>query len=79
MPPRISAVRCTSCGHCERVCPGDILHLTAAGPEVRYPSECSHCGICMTECPEQAIEIRFAWNMLQPPIELTHREGTLDA
>ena len=79
MPPRIASDRCNSCGDCTRVCPGDILHMADGVPEVRYPAECSHCGICATECPQRAIEIRFAWNMLQPPVELSLREGTADA
>jgi adenylylsulfate reductase subunit B len=73
MPPQIKPSKCTSCGICQDVCPGDILHLGPAGLEVRYADECSHCGICQLECPEGAIEIRFAWNMLQPPTELTKR------
>ncbi|MDT4892360.1 MAG: 4Fe-4S dicluster domain [Pseudonocardiales bacterium] len=80
MPPQIAADLCTSCGICQDVCPGDILHLPAdSALQVRYPHECSHCGICRTECPTGAIEIRFAWNMLQPPIALTGVEGTTDA
>jgi ferredoxin len=61
------------------VCPGDIIHLTPEGPDVRYPDECSHCGLCVTECPVQAVEIRFSWNMLQLPIQLTRREHGTDA
>jgi adenylylsulfate reductase subunit B len=72
MSLRINPDRCTLCGICQDVCPGDILHLELGMAEAfLYPDECSYCDICRMECPEQAIDIRFPWKMLQPPVVLT--------
>ena len=79
MPPQISSGRCTACGICQDVCPGDILYLRADRVEVRYADECSNCGICQIECPSSAIEIRFGWNVKQPPVELISKDGRDDA
>lgn len=63
MPPTIDPARCTLCGVCQDVCPGDILHIDGGIRRlVRYPDECQHCDICRLECPETAIQIIFpAW------------------
>lgn len=71
MPPRIDPTRCTLCGVCEDVCPGDILYIDGGVQNlVRYGDECSHCDVCRIECPEGAIEIEFAWSMLQRPVNI---------
>lgn len=71
MPPRVDLARCTLCGVCQDVCPGDILHVEGGVPGlVRYPDECQHCDICRIECPERAITIEFPWSMRQHPVPL---------
>lgn len=70
MPPRVDPARCTLCGVCQDVCPGDILHIDGGVERlVRYGDECSHCDVCRIECPEAAITIEFTWSMLQRPVE----------
>jgi adenylylsulfate reductase, subunit B len=74
MPPVVDPQRCSLCGVCADVCPGDILHADEdVSRLVRYPAECQHCDICRIECPEQAIRIVFPWHMLQQPARLPTR------
>jgi adenylylsulfate reductase, subunit B len=76
MPPTIDAARCTLCGVCQDVCPGDILHIDGGVKRlVRYPDECQHCDICRIECPETAIQIVFPAWMRQRPRSATARRG----
>ncbi len=68
MPPVIDAKKCTMCGICQDVCPGDILYLEGGLSRIaRYPDECQHCDICRVECPEDAITIHLPWTWLQTP------------
>lgn len=79
MPPRIDESRCTLCGICQDVCPGDILHIDQGVANlVRYGDECSHCDVCRVECPAGAIEIEFPWHMRQRPIQVPVRKRTTD-
>lgn len=79
MPPRIDESRCTLCGICQDVCPGDILHIDQGVANlVRYGDECSHCDVCRVECPAGAIEIEFPWHMRQRPIQVQVRKRTGD-
>ncbi len=61
MPAIIDSQKCTGCGICDEICPGDIIHLTENKDkaEVRYPDECWNCGSCRIECPENAIGYMF--------------------
>ncbi|MBI4318646.1 MAG: ferredoxin family protein [Chloroflexi bacterium] len=66
MPPAIDLERCTSCGICDQICPGDLIHINESTgfPVVKYPDECWHCGCCRIDCPEGAIQIKFPLQML---------------
>jgi len=59
-----SCGRCQSCGNCVEDCPGYVLVMTDAGPEVAYPEECWHCGNCRISCPSGAIEYEFPVSMM---------------
>jgi adenylylsulfate reductase subunit B len=77
MPPTIDPARCTLCGVCQDVCPGDILHINRGiNGLVRYPDECQHCDICRLECPETAIQIIFPVWMRQHPHTTAALGGT---
>lgn len=61
MPPRVDVTKCTGCGICDLVCPGDVIHQLDKElyPLVRYPEECWYCGSCRADCPEEAISYVF--------------------
>ena len=71
MPPVIDRDKCTLCGVCEDVCPGDIIYLDRGKAEmVRYGWECDHCAVCRIECPEDAIELVIPLDQLCAPPSL---------
>ena len=61
MSPVIDLEKCTGCGICEDICPGDIIHPDEHKGKVivLYPDECWYCGSCRDECPEEAISYSF--------------------
>lgn len=63
MPPVIDRNRCTVCGICVEVCPGDVMAMDGE-PVVAYPEECWHCGACFLDCPEDAISIHVPVSMM---------------
>jgi NAD-dependent dihydropyrimidine dehydrogenase PreA subunit len=60
---KIDAKRCTACGKCADVCPGDVLRVDAAKKVAysAYPDDCWYCGACAADCPEKAITIIFPY------------------
>ena len=54
---QIDLERCTGCGTCEDVCPGDIIRMVDEKPVPVYADECWHCGACKVECPTDVIRI----------------------
>jgi len=65
MPPMIDPDRCTGCGICYDICPGDVIRLNAGKAVVRYADECWHCGACRLECPEDAVRFYFPIRMVK--------------
>ncbi|WP_346665851.1 4Fe-4S dicluster domain-containing protein [uncultured Mailhella sp.] len=51
--------KCTGCGTCVNICPGDVLAMKDGKPYVKYPDECIHCSSCMLDCPSSAISFRL--------------------
>ncbi|MCI1480051.1 MAG: ferredoxin family protein [Eggerthellaceae bacterium] len=48
--------RCTGCGACNRVCPGNLLALDAEGrAKSRSPRDCWGCTACLKACRFGAI------------------------
>jgi len=66
MPPVIDLERCSGCGFCDEICPGDLIHMDDSTrlPVVEYPDECWHCGCCGMDCPEEAVQIVLPPQML---------------
>ena len=66
MPPVFDMAKCSGCGLCDAVCPGDVIYMkdTEKEPYLKHPEECWHCGSCRQDCPEGAIAIRFPPDML---------------
>lgn len=63
MPPVIDKGKCTVCGTCVEICPGDVLSMENE-PVVAHPEECWHCGACYLDCPEGAITIHIPLAMM---------------
>ena len=56
MSIRIDRRRCTGCGQCREVCPGNLLQVGEEGKtEIRCLQDCWGCTACMKECPVSAI------------------------
>ena len=56
MSIRIDRRRCTGCGQCREVCPGNLLQVGEEGKtEIRCLQDCWGCTACVKECRYQAI------------------------
>lgn len=55
MPPRVNVEKCTGCGICADVCPGEVFDIAESKSEVARPDDCTGCESCVMECPEEAI------------------------
>lgn len=52
----IESEKCTACGRCREVCPGNLLYPDSLGKTViRYPKDCWGCTSCLKECSFNAI------------------------
>ena len=60
-PIIIDTNKCTSCGNCEKICPGDVIRMVDGHPKIVYGDDCWYCGSCQVECPENAITIKFPY------------------
>lgn len=67
MPAVIDIRKCTGCGICDDICPGDIIHMDEKTNKavVLYPEECWYCASCRADCPEDAISFTFPPDCLQ--------------
>ncbi|MDA8233470.1 MAG: 4Fe-4S binding protein [Clostridia bacterium] len=78
MSIKINETVCNGCGgaeesFCVRVCPGDLLKLSAGGKAaIRDPRDCWDCAACVKACPRQAIEMYL-------PAQIGGRGATLKA
>ncbi len=64
MSIRINKEKCTSCGKCADVCPGNLICRDKEGKAfMKYPKECWGCTACLKECPAQAIQFYLAKDM----------------
>jgi uncharacterized protein (DUF362 family)/Pyruvate/2-oxoacid:ferredoxin oxidoreductase delta subunit len=52
----VDTEKCTACGKCRDLCPGEAITIKDKLPEYDY-SRCVACYCCMELCSEQAIEI----------------------
>ncbi|MDS1030251.1 ferredoxin family protein [Bacillota bacterium LX-D] len=56
MSIRIDQKKCTGCGHCRQVCPGNLLQADGMGKtKIRCPQDCWGCTSCLKECSFGAI------------------------
>lgn len=57
MSIKINREKCTGCGKCRNVCPGNLLYKDKDGKTVnRFPRDCWGCTACIKECRFEAVE-----------------------
>lgn len=63
MPIKADEKKCTGCGICEQICPGDVIRIDKERktPYAKYPDDCWYCGCCTEECPNKAIKLEFPY------------------
>lgn len=57
--PVLERNRCTGCGLCVRICPGEAITLVKGKAKLE-PEKCLGCGDCIAYCPEEAIKVPWA-------------------
>ena len=56
MSIRIDVGKCTGCGKCIEVCPGNLLYKNEkCQTYIKYPRDCWGCTSCVKECQAGAI------------------------
>lgn len=70
MPPVIVTSKCTGCGACENICPGDLMVVEHKKAYCRTKRDCWDCMSCVKACPAQAIEIRIPYQLGYYPAKL---------
>ena len=57
MSIRIDKEKCTGCGRCAELCPGNLIKLNETGGYafIRRPKDCWGCASCIKACPADAI------------------------
>jgi len=70
MPPVVVASKCTGCGACENICPGDLMAVEKGKACCRTKRDCWDCMSCVKACPAQAIEIRIPYQLGYYPAKL---------
>lgn len=57
--------RCTGCGDCVEICPGDLMDLDTTDKKsyIRNPADCWDCMACVKECPSSALETRLPYQL----------------
>ena len=55
----IDQTRCVGCGHCEAVCPMDVIRICEETHKavIRYRADCMACYFCEIDCPVNAIDV----------------------
>lgn len=71
----IDRTRCTACGNCIEICPGDLLTFDATGKaSMRNAADCWDCMACVKICPQMAITTKLPYQLadykaiLQPEV-----------
>ncbi|MEM3723183.1 MAG: 4Fe-4S binding protein [Candidatus Hadarchaeales archaeon] len=57
----IAREKCTSCGLCVKLCPGDLMALDpkTGKARIRDNDDCWNCWVCVKYCPTQAITLKL--------------------
>lgn len=67
--------KCTGCGECVQICPGDLMAIDSRDKKsyIRNPSDCWDCMACVKECPSGALETRLPYQLAAYGARLTPR------
>ena len=56
----IESAKCTGCGKCIVICPGNLIQRNEEGKaHLSYPKDCWGCAACLKECSFCAIKYRL--------------------
>jgi len=57
--------KCTGCGKCVEICPGDLLVLNQEKNKsmIRHPEDCWDCMACVKICPYGALETKLPYQL----------------
>lgn len=57
--------KCSGCGKCVEICPGNLLALEeeSKGPFIRRPEDCWDCMACVKICPHGALETKLPYQL----------------
>ena len=61
--PVVDRTTCTSCGRCEKECPGKVpmMDYIRENKGQVVDSECLVCGKCVAVCASRSIKIKMIW------------------
>lgn len=57
--PEIDLQKCTGCGDCVELCPGNAAELVRSKAIIVRPQNCTYCTDCEVFCPSGAIKCSF--------------------
>jgi len=68
--------RCTGCGMCVKICPGDALAMEDKKPKMReFPdNQCMFCGCCSAICPVDAVIMKKPYKSIYMFKTIEHGE-----
>lgn len=57
--------KCTACGMCVEICPGDLLTFSndKLNVRMRQPADCWDCMACVKVCPCEALETKLPYQL----------------
>lgn len=76
MPPIVIEDKCTGCGNCMDVCPGDLMVVDPQTLKAycRDTRDCWDCMSCTKACPVNAIEHKLPYQLGYYPAKLMPRK-----
>ena len=57
MYPVVDPEKCTGCGNCVEICPGEVYDLEKEKSDPIRPGDCIECWACVNQCPSESIRL----------------------